>query len=145
MSLFNEEEQLQLRKAIEEAERHTSGELRVCVEKTCSEDVLHRAAEYFHKLNMHHTKHRHGVLIYLATVDRKFAIIGDKGIDKVVPADFWDSTKDVMLQHFKKGELVEGLATGLCLAGEQLEKYFPHSDGIKMNDKPDNIAFMDGE
>jgi len=144
MALFNDEEQEQIRKAIEEAEKHTSGEIRVCVEKNCSEDVLHRAAKYFHKLGMHHARHRHGVLIYLATVDRKFAIIGDHGIDKVVPANFWDSTKELMLQHFKQGDLVGGLATGLCLAGEQLEKYFPHDENKRIPDKPDNITFMDG-
>jgi uncharacterized membrane protein len=142
--LFNDEEQQLIQKAIADAEKHTTGEIRVCVEKTCNEDVLARAAKYFHQLNMHHTKQRHGVLIYLATLDRKFAIIGDKGIDSVVPADFWDSTKDLMLQHFKSGDLVGGLTTGLCLAGEQLAKYFP-DDGNNSNQLPDNIAFMDGD
>ncbi|MBW4890903.1 TPM domain-containing protein [Mucilaginibacter sp. HMF5004] len=144
MSLFSDEEQQQVQKAIENAERHTSGEIRVCVEKTCNEDVLARAAKYFHKLDMHQTRHRNGVLIYLATVDRKFAIIGDKGIDAVVPPNFWDSTKELMLQHFKQGALVEGLTLGLCLAGEQMAKYFPGEES-KTNELSDDIAFMDGE
>jgi uncharacterized membrane protein len=144
MALFNEDEQQQIQRAIEGAEKHSSGEVRVCVEKTCSEDVLHRAVKYFHKLGMYHTRHRNGVLIYLATVDRKFAIIGDKGIDKVVPDNFWDSTKELMLQHFKKGDLVEGLSLGICLAGEQLSKYFPAEES-KTNELSDDIAFMDGE
>jgi len=144
MSLFNENEQQRIRKAIEEAEQHTSGELRVCVEKNCSEDVLHRAAKYFHKLGMHHTSQRNGVLIYLATADRKFAIIGDKGIDSLVPSNFWDSTKELMLEHFKRGDLVEGLSLGLCLGGEQLAKYFP-GEGNKTNQLSDDIAFMDGK
>jgi uncharacterized membrane protein len=112
--------------------------------KSCSEDVLDRAAKYFHKLDMHKTKHRNGVLIYLATVDRKFAIIGDAGINKVVPADFWDSTKEDMLEHFKLGDLVEGIVTGLQIAGEHLQKYFPHHNG-DTNELSDDIAFMDGE
>jgi len=144
MALFNDEEQQQLRKAIEDAERRTSGEIRICVEKTCSEDVLERAAKYFEKLGMHNTRQRHGVLIYLATVDRKFAIIGDKGIDSAVPDNFWDSIKDMMLQHFKNGDLVGGLTTGLCLAGEQLAKYFPNEEN-KTNQLTDDIAFMDGD
>jgi uncharacterized membrane protein len=144
MALFNDDEQQRIRKAIEDVEKHTSGEVRVCIEKTCSEDVLLRAAKYFEQLGMQHTQHRHGVLIYLATVDRKFAIIGDKGINKVVTPDFWDTTKEAMLQHFKYGDLIEGILTGLKTAGEQLAKYFPHHD----NDQPDqlsnDIAFMDG-
>jgi uncharacterized membrane protein len=144
MALFNEEEQQRIRAAIEDAEKHTSGQIRVCLEKTCSENVLDRAAKYFHKLDMHQTKHRNGVLVYLATVDRKFAIIGDAGINKVVPADFWDSTKEDMLQHFKLGDLVEGIITGLAIAGEHLQKYFPHNADDN-NELPDDIAFMDGE
>ena len=144
MALFNEDEQHRIRVAIEDAEKHTSGQIRVCIEKTCSEDVLDRAAKYFHKLDMHKTKHRNGVLIYLATVDRKFAIIGDAGINKVVPAAFWDSTKEDMLEHFKLGDLVECIVTGLQIAGEHLQKYFPHHNG-DTNELSDDIAFMDGE
>lgn len=144
MALFNEDEQHRIRVAIEDAEKHTSGQIRVCIEKTCNEDVLDRAAKYFHKLDMHKTKHRNGVLIYLATVDRKFAIIGDEGINKLVPADFWDSTKEDMLEHFKLGDLVEGIVTGLKIAGEQLHKYFPHHKRGH-NELSDDIAFMDGE
>ena len=93
---------------------------------------------------MHKTKLRNGVLIYLATVDRKFAIIGDRGLNKVVPANFWDDTKEDMLQHFKFGNLVEGIVNGLKISGEHLEKFFPHHDG-DANELSDDIAFMDGE
>ncbi|WDF56330.1 TPM domain-containing protein [Mucilaginibacter sp. KACC 22063] len=143
MAVFNDEEQLQIRSAVEAAEKNTSGELRVCIEKTCSEDVLDRAAKYFFELDMEKTKQRNGVLIYLATVDRKFAIIGDAGINSVVPADFWDATKEAMLNHFKKGDLVEGIVTGLTLAGQQLKKYFPYQSD-DTNELSDDIAFMDG-
>jgi len=144
MAIFNEEEQQHIRTAIEDAEKHTSGQIRVCIEKTCNENVLDRAAKYFHKLEMHQTKHRNGVLVYLATVDRKFAIIGDAGINKVVPADFWDSTKEDMLEHFKLGDLVEGIVTGLKITGDHLQKYFPHNTD-DTNELSDDIAFMDGE
>ena len=143
MALFNEEEQLRIRRAIEDAERHTSGQIRVCIEKSCSENPLDRAAKYFHQLDMHKTKLRNGVLIYLATVDRKFAIIGDRGLNKLVPKNFWDDVKEDMLKHFKFGDLVEGIVTGLKISGEHLQKYFPHQKDGK-NELPDDIAFMDG-
>lgn len=144
MAIFNDEEQQRIKKAVEDAERYTSGEIRVCLEKNCSEDVLDRAAKYFHKLDMHKTKLRNGVLIYLATVDRKFAIIGDAGINKAVPEGFWDDAKEAMLAHFKFGNLIEGITTGVAMAGEHLQKYFPHQLDDK-NEISDDIAFMDGE
>lgn len=144
MAVFNEEDQQRIRKAVAKAEAATSGQLRVCIEKTCSESVLDRAAKYFHQLDMHKTKMRNGVLVYVATVDRKFAIIGDAGINKVVPATFWDETKEDMLKHFKYGNIVEGIVTGLEIAGNQLKKYFPHQTDGK-NELTDDIAFMDGD
>ncbi len=144
MAVFNDDEQQRIRTAIEDAEKHTSGQIRVCVEKRCNENVLDRAAKYFHELNMHKTRLRNGVLVYVATVDRKFAIIGDAGINKVVPSNFWDDTKDDMLQHFKFGNLVEGIITGLKISGDHLQKYFPHLQN-STNELSDDIAFMDGE
>jgi len=144
MAVFNDEEQQRIRVAIEDAEKHTSGQLRVCIEKTCSENALDRAAKYFHELDMHKTKLRNGVLIYVAVVDRKFAIIGDAGINKVVPENFWNDVKNDMLAHFKNGNIVEGIITGLEIAGEHLQKYFPHEQSGN-NEISDDIAFMDGE
>jgi uncharacterized membrane protein len=143
MAIFNDEEQQRIRTAVEDAEKRTSGQIRVCIEKTCSENVLDRAAKYFHQLDMHKTKLRNGVLIYVAVVDRKFAVIGDAGINKVVPPNFWDDTKDDMLEHFKAGNLIEGIVTGLAITGDHLQKYFPHKKGDS-NELSDDIAFMDG-
>ncbi|RFZ82983.1 TPM domain-containing protein [Mucilaginibacter terrenus] len=144
MAVFTDEEQLRIQKAVAEAEKNTSGEIRVCIEKTCNEETLDRAAKYFTQLEMHKTKLRNGVLIYVATVDRKFAIIGDAGINKVVPANFWDTTKDAMLEHFKYGNIVEGIVAGVALAGEQLKTFFPHLIDDS-NELPDDIAFIDGQ
>ncbi len=143
MDLFSEEEQKHISEAIEAAERFTSGEIRVCVEKSCSENVLDRSAKYFRKLNMDQTVLHNGVLIYLAVNDHQFAIIGDSGINKLVPANFWDSTKDIMLSHFKKGQLAEGVIAGIKLAADQLRIYFPYQGG-DVNELPNDISFMDG-
>lgn len=144
MASFSKKDQKRIREAIQEAERATSGEIRICVEKSCSEDVLDRAANYFHKLGMDKTALRNGVLIYLATEDRKFAIIGDAGINHAVPANFWDSTKEAMVSHFREGRITEGVVTGVRLAGEQLAAYFPCQDDDK-NELSDDISFGDGD
>ena len=141
MSIFSSSEEEKIRKAVEAAEAKTSGEIRVCVEKKCAENTLDRAANYFAKLGMDKTTLRNGVLIYMATEDHKFAIIGDAGINKVVPHDFWDETKLQMLQHFKEGNLADGIITGVRMAGEKLKTFFPVQDG-DVNELPDDISYM---
>lgn len=144
MSIFSEKEQELISNAVESAERFTSGEIRICVEKTCSEPVLDRAANYFKKLGMDKTAQRNGVLIYIATEDHQFAIIGDAGINKLVPHDFWDTTKDTILAYFKEGDLAAGIVAGIKIAGEQLKTYFPYLDG-DVNELPNEVSFMDGK
>lgn len=144
MSIFSEQEQQLIVEAVESAERYTSGEIRVCIEKTCSEPVLDRAANYFHKLGMNKTAQRNGVLIYISTEDHQFAIIGDAGINKLVPKDFWDSTREAMLERFKNDDLTGGICAGIKLAGEQLHAFFPYLDG-DVNELPNEISFMDGK
>lgn len=137
---FTEEDQLKITNAIRVAETNTSGEIRVHIENHCAGDVLDRAAYIFEKLEMHKTELRNGVLFYLAVEDRKFAILGDAGINKVVPEDFWESTKDVVVAKLKEGKYADGLADGIVKAGEQLKTHFPHqSDDV--NELSDDISF----
>jgi uncharacterized membrane protein len=55
--------------------------------------------------------------------------MGDKGINKLVAADFWESTKDAIISKFKKGEMANGLVDGISKAGQQLKKHFPYKKG----------------
>lgn len=114
--------------AIRTAEQNTSGEIRVHLEKTTGElDIFDRAMEVFHHLKMDNTKHENGVLIYVAVEDKNFVIYGDKGINDVVPDNFWESTKDAIVAEFKKGDFKQGLVNGILTAGQQLKKHFPWS------------------
>ncbi|RIA08909.1 TLP18.3/Psb32/MOLO-1 phosphatase superfamily protein [Flavobacteriaceae bacterium MAR_2010_72] len=125
--------------AIREAEQLTSGEIRIHIEKTSKIDAFDRAMELFHLLKMDTTKLQNGVLIYVAVEDKTFVIYGDKGINDVVAADFWNSTKDIMQLHFKKGEFKQGLIEGVKKAGEQLQKHFPWEHG-DVNELPNTIS-----
>jgi uncharacterized membrane protein len=138
---FSEEEQQYLIEAIQAAETQTSGEVKVHIEKKCqTADVMERAKEVFLFLNLHQTAERNGVLFYLAYEDRKFAVLGDKGIDDKVPADFWNSTKDLLRTHFANAQYLEGLREGIEEAGLQLKKHFPYQSG-DINELPDDISF----
>lgn len=126
--------------SIQQAEKNTSGEIRVHVDFKCKGDVLQTAAAYFEKLNMHKTNERNGVLIYVATTDHVFAIIGDEGINKKVPENFWNDVKDGMLDLFKQNRLVEGICYGVAQAGEKLKLFFPYRNDDK-NELSDEVTF----
>jgi len=137
---FSAEQKEEILKAIKTAEMDTSGEIRVHIENTCPEDVLDRTAYLFKKLGMTKTKLRNGVLIYLAVRSRKFAIIGDMGINKVVPSNFWDQIRQDMLEQFKNDRFTEGLCQAIMAAGNQLKSGFPHQED-DVNELPDDISF----
>ena len=137
---FTSDQKQQIISAIKDAELNTSGEIRVHIENHCKKEVLDRAATIFATLKMHKTKLRNGVLFYLAIKDKKFAILGDGGINAVTPDDFWDTIKEMMLHKFKDGEFAVGLSSGIKMAGEQLKAHFPYqSDDI--NELDDDISF----
>ncbi|WP_269241861.1 TPM domain-containing protein [Flavobacterium limnophilum] len=125
--LTTEEEQA-IVEAIRMAEKETSGEIRVHIEKTTSKAPFDRALEVFHELGMDETDLKNGVLIYLAVEDHHFVICGDKGINEVVPKDFWDCTKEAMAAQFKNGNFKQGLIDGITRAGAKLQEYFPYHE-----------------
>ena len=132
--------QEQIVNAIKEAELNTSGEIRVHIESKCTSDPLMRAVYIFNYLKMYKTQARNGVLIYVAVESRKFAIIGDAGINNAVPDNFWDSIKEGMGAAFSQGKYVEGLANAIKVAGESLKQYFPYRND-DINEQPDEISF----
>jgi uncharacterized membrane protein len=139
--VFTLAEESAIKSAIAEAEMLTSGEIRLFVDERCkNDDPVKRAAAVFQKLKMHKTKLRNGVLIYLSVSDRKFAIIGDKGIHEKVGDDFWHEVKELMLVDFKKNQLVEGLLAGIKKAGESLSKEFPRQNNDR-NEIDNEIVF----
>jgi uncharacterized membrane protein len=137
---FTKEQQKQIVDAIKIAEKNTSGEIRVHIESKCNEEVLDRAAWLFDSLKMNKTELRNGVLVYVAVDSKKFAIIGDKGINKVVEADFWNVVKDKMRSHFAQGELTEGISEAVLEAGVQLKKFFSYQSDDE-NELSDEISF----
>jgi uncharacterized membrane protein len=140
ITILNREEDQRVVEAIRQAERNTSGEIKVHIENRCKGNVEQRSLFIFDKLKLNETQRRNGVLIYLAIKDHKFAILGDKGINDVVEDGFWNDVKDLMLNQFKEGHFAEGLEQGIMRCGEKLKAYFPYqSDDI--NEIPDDISY----
>lgn len=137
---FSKEQKEKIVQAIKDAEMNTSGEIRLHIENNCPEDVMDRAAYWFAELKMHKTELRNGVLFYIALNHRKFAILGDIGINSVVPESFWNDTKEAMLPFFAEGNYTEGLSIGIKMAGEKLKQYFSYQKD-DINELDDEISF----
>ena len=120
-------EEAQIIDAIRIAEKNTSGEIRVHLEKTSDKNPLERAKEVFYFLKMDKTKNHNGVLFYVAVDDKKFSVLGDEGIDNVVSKDFWESIKDAVIKQFSQKKYADGLKEGILETGKKLKEYFPYN------------------
>ncbi|MEN8224740.1 MAG: TPM domain-containing protein [Bacteroidota bacterium] len=137
---FTKEQRDDIKQAIMNAELDTSGEIRVHIDSKCKGEVMNRAFEVFKKLKIHETQLRNGVLFYLAVKNRKFAIIGDEGINTLVPDDFWESLKVDMLDAFREEKFTDGLVDGITRTGEYLKQHFPYQTD-DVNELSDEISF----
>lgn len=126
---LTEEEEQEIVQTILKAEKETSGEIRVHIESHSRLNHFDRAKEVFHLLKMDNTKEENGVLIYIAVNDKAFVIYGDNGINKVVPTNFWETTRDVIQAQFKLGNFKQGIIEGILSAGNELQAHFPWHHG----------------
>jgi uncharacterized membrane protein len=115
--------------AVRAAEAKTSGEIRVLVARHKAPEPVPAAQDYFNKLGMAQSPHRNGVLIFLAPLSRRFAVIGDSGVHEKCGDAFWNELAEAMGARFRKGEFTEGLVHGIERAGDLLAKHFPRSAG----------------
>lgn len=128
--------------AIREAERRTSGEIRIYMERRCkSENPIDRAAAIFFSLKMEQTQERNAVLLYIAIEDHKLAIYGDEGIYKKTGEAYWENLVNHILQHFNKEHFATGICEYVYEIGEGLHTYFPYNKSTDHNELPDDIVF----
>ncbi len=140
IKFFNKEQEDQIIRAIQEAEKNTSGEIRVHIEADAEGDIVELSTIIFQKLGMHKTALRNGVLIVLAPERKEFAIIGDKGINEKVSEHFWEDERDLMQAHFKSGQFAEGISLAIQQIGAKLKQFFPYEQGDE-NELPDDISY----
>ena len=131
---LTQSEEQQIIDAIRVAEKNTSGEIRVHLEKKSDKDPLERAKEVFYFLKMDKTENKNGVLFYVAVNDKSFSIIGDKGINDLVPNNFWNSIKDAVIEQFS----VENYAKGLTIKDLK-----PTTRSLLLNGLADVLAQQD--
>ena len=139
-NFFSDIESEQLVNKISELEQKTESEIRIHIEDVCEESAFDRAVEVFQKLGMQKTKDKTGILIYLATQDKKMAVLGDKGINEKLENNFWDSIIEKMKVKFQTQGVSSGLELGLELIGQKLIEYFPER-GTPSNQLPNDISY----
>ena len=138
------EGQRRIADAITAAERHTTGEICVHVTPRCRGDVMKRAKRTFNRLHLYTTKRRNAVLIFVAYDDRKFAILGDTGINDAVPEGFWDGEVEELGTYLKAGRPVDGICAIIARLGDRLSEYFP-GERDDENELSNEVTFDDGD
>lgn len=128
-------------KAIDQAERMTSGEIRVTVARLFWGNVDKAAKNAFVKLGMTNTAERNGVLFFVVPSRRKFVVLGDKGIHEKVGQDFWNNVVAGMGELFRAGDFTGGLVKGISQVGEQLRTHFPYDSTTDTNELSNQINF----
>ena len=137
---FSKTEKERIAQAIKEAEKNTSGEIRVHLALKAGDHVFGHAKKVFQKIGMTRTAQRNGVLIFLAIKDKKFAVLGDVGINEKVPEGFWSDVAEILQRHFKENKFAEGVSEAALRIGVKLKEYFPHQADDK-NELPDTISY----
>ena len=139
---FTEEEKLQIIEAVRNAEKRTSGEVRVFVESHCSYmDAIDRAKEIFVELRMNETADKNAVLVYVAIKDRQLAIYGDEGIHLRCGDPFWTAEVAKMIKEFNRENYADGITKCVLDVGEALRSNFPYDRVTDKNELPDDIVF----
>jgi uncharacterized membrane protein len=131
---FSDDDFLRISNKIKEAEKTTSGEIRIAVKEKKlfldrKKNIRQLAEKEFHKLNMHATRDKTGILLYLLLGERQFYILADSGIDKIVGQVTWDAVRDEIQLHFQNGKFCEGLIWGIERVGKILSEHFPIKTG----------------
>ena len=142
IAFFTAEENHLIVKAIHQAEKNTSGEVRVFVESKCRwVDAIDRAKELFFSLKMDKTEQRNAVLVYVAMKDRQLAVFGDAGIHERVGHEYWNKVVSEMLAGFNSNNYAESIAGCVIQIGQALQREFPYNKDTDKNELPDDIVF----
>jgi uncharacterized membrane protein len=139
---FSAEGKQRIVDAVRDAERQTSGEIRIYVETRCPYmDAIDRAGEIFYKLGMQNTADRNAVIVYVATKDHQLAIFGDEGIHAKVGSEYWIKEVKQMIGSFDRDNYAEGIRQCIIDIGDALHTHFPFDNDTDKNELPDDIVF----
>ncbi|HKA90676.1 MAG TPA: TPM domain-containing protein, partial [Haliangiales bacterium] len=126
-----------VKRAIEEAERATSGEIVVSVAPFFLGDVRRAAERAFDRLGLHRTRERNGVLLFVVPARRRLYILGDEGIHGKVGQEFWERIAAEVSRRLGEGDPTGALVDCVGAVGRELALHFPARPGDNPNELPD--------
>lgn len=126
--------------AIQSAEDHSTGEIRVHIDSNTDNQDAKTAFEVFKKLDMDKTAERNAVLFHVNFEQKYLTIIGDIGIHEKVKQSYWDHLHDYITAEFAKGHYYQALKSAILETGLELKKYFP-VEGENPNQLSNEITF----
>lgn len=148
---FSENDLRRISDAIEEAEKNTSGEIRVKIMMHFDDDLMmhrdserahYQAVREFEKEGLVNTRDKTGILLLIVMAERKFQILADEGINQKVKQGYWNIVAWNLVAHFKKGQYVFGICSVVKMIGFQLANFFPiQSDDI--DELPNEVIVED--
>jgi putative membrane protein len=101
-----------------------------------------RAVEQFLVQNLHTTKGRTGVLIYVSFAERFAEVIADAGIYRKVPPSTWEDVVGELTNHLARGTVTEGFIRAIERSGKILAKHFPPGM-VDTNELPNHLIVLD--
>ena len=138
-ALLSEDDLEAVARAVAEAERHTSAEIRIHLDHGCEGDALQQAIKVFERLGMHRTAARNGVLVYISVTDRKLAIIGDKGVHERVGEAYWQELVAAVRERLRQQQSRDGLIHAIAELGRALAHHFPRRPADN-NELPNQVS-----
>ena len=145
-TMFSDRDLDDIAVAIARVEAEAAAEVRVHLERRVasgwlrSPDALARARTLFHRLGMHRTRARNGVLVYLALDDHKLAIVGDEGIHGRVGEAYWAHVRDTMIQHLREASPGQAVVRAVEDLGRVLAEHFPRRPGDTPGDLSNQVS-----
>ena len=114
-----------VRRAIDAAERETTGRIGVRIAHGPVRDPFEQARRQFLHAGLHRHAHRNAVVFLVAPKARRFAVYGDEAIHDRVGDEFWASLVRDMTPLFANGDITAGLELGIARVGERFRAHFP--------------------
>jgi putative membrane protein len=102
-----------------------------------------RAMEQFLVQNLHTTKGRTGVLIYVSYAERYAEVIADDGIYRKVAPSVWEDVVGELTNHLAQDTRTEGFVRAIERCGKVLAKHFPPGKH-DADELPNHLIVLDG-
>ena len=104
--------------------------------------VRRRALEQFAAKNLHLTRDRTGVLIFVSFAEHMAELIADEGIADHVEPRIWDEAMAALVAGLRRGAPGEGICAAVNMCGEVLAERFPPDERDNPDELPNAVVIL---